>query len=103
MAKNTSSKETVLTNIRNALMNATKQPFPNLENTDRIYDVPKEPLDILFAEELLKVNGEFIFCETEKECVEKLKELVLKNGWEHIFCFEKILNDLFDKYQFRIG
>jgi L-lactate dehydrogenase complex protein LldG len=100
MSKNTSSKETMLTNIRNALVNTTKQPFQNLESSDTIYNVPDEPLDILFAEELLKVNGEFVFCETEKECVDGIKELILQKGWENIFCFEDALKVLFDKHQF---
>lgn len=100
MAKNTSSKETMLTNIRNALVNTTKQPFQNLESSDSIYQVPDEPLDIQFAEELLKVNGEFIFCETEKECADGIKELVLQKGWEHVFCFEQKLKTMFDRFQF---
>lgn len=90
----------MLTSIRNALMNATKQPYQNLESTDTIYNVPDEPLDILFAEELLNVNGEFVFCQNEKECVESIKELVLQSGWENVFCFEETLKTMFDKHQF---
>ncbi|MBC8173954.1 MAG: LUD domain-containing protein, partial [Chitinophagales bacterium] len=100
MARNTSSKEAMLTNIRNALLSKTKQPFPNIESVDNIYAIADEPLDILFAEEFLKVNGEFIFCENEKECVENIKDLVLQKGWEHIYCYEPVLHQLFDKHQF---
>lgn len=100
MARNTSSKETMLTSIRKALLNATKQPFPNLENAENIYSIPDEPLDIQFAQEFLKVNGSFIFCETEKECVEGIRELVTQNAWSHVFCFEQQLHAMFDKHQF---
>ncbi|MBC8045932.1 MAG: LUD domain-containing protein [Fimbriimonadaceae bacterium] len=100
MAKNTSSKETILTSIRNALLNTTKLPFPNLEAVDNIYNVTEDHLDILFAQELKNVNGEFIYCENEKECVENIKELVMQNGWENVFCFEERLKQLFDKHQF---
>jgi L-lactate dehydrogenase complex protein LldG len=65
-----------------------------------MYNVPAEPLDILFAQEFLKVNGNFVFCENEKECVENIRDLSTQNGWEHIFCFEERLHHLFDKYQF---
>lgn len=100
MAKNTSSKETMLTNIRNALVNATKLPFPNLETSDNIYSVSTEPLDILFAQEFIKVNGEFIFCETEKECVAGIKNLIAKAKLKSVFCHDQSLQELFERQQF---
>jgi L-lactate dehydrogenase complex protein LldG len=100
MAKPTSSKETMLTNVRNALLHKTKQPFPNTESVDNIYAIEHEPLEILFAKEFLKVSGEFIFCETEKECTDTLKQLITQNEWEQITVLEPKLHDLFDRHQF---
>lgn len=100
MARNISSKEAMLTNIRNALLSPTKAPFSLNEPMDPAYPESKEPLEIQFAQELLKVNGEFIFCETEKECVDSLKELIAQKGWEKISCADKSLITLFNNYGF---
>lgn len=100
MAKPTSSKETMLTNIRNALIHKTKQPFSSVESADGIYNIENEPLEILFAQQFTNVNGQFIFCEDEKECVQTLKDLVAQKNWEHVYCFEPKLHELFDRRQF---
>ncbi len=95
MARNISSKEAMLTNIRNALLSPTKAPFSLNEPMDAAYPANDEPLEIQFAEELLKVNGEFIFCETEKECVDALQELIVQKGWKKISCVDPSLHTLF--------
>lgn len=95
MARNISSKEAMLTNIRNALLSPTKAPFSLNEPMDAAYPANDEPLEIQFAEELLKVNGEFIFCETEKECVDSLQELIVQKGWKKISCVDPSLRTLF--------
>jgi len=100
MAKMLSSKEKMLSSIRNALLHQNKQPFPNLESNDNIYNIENEPLEILFAQEFLKVNGEFVFCETEKECVENLKELIGQKDLKHIVCYEPELHAMFDRQAF---
>ncbi|MFI5172846.1 MAG: lactate utilization protein C [Chitinophagales bacterium] len=101
MAKNLSAKEKMLSSIRDALLQQTKQPYPNLETTnDAIYNIGNEPLEILFAEAFNEVSGQFVFCENEKECVITLKELALQKGWAHIVCPEPKLHELFDRNQF---
>jgi len=100
MAKILSSKEKMLSNVRGALLHQTRQPYPNLENNDSYYQVPDEPLEILFATEFTAVSGQFVFCETEKECVDTLKELVAHKQWSAISCPEPELHALFDRYQF---
>ncbi|HNF70129.1 MAG TPA: hypothetical protein PLL28_12195, partial [Chitinophagales bacterium] len=100
MAKILSSKEKMLSSVRGALLHQTRQPYPNLESNDNIYNVPDEPLEIIFATEFTAVSGQFVFCETEKECVDTLKELVAHKKWEHIVCPEPLLHELFDRQQF---
>jgi L-lactate dehydrogenase complex protein LldG len=75
MARNVSSKETMLTNIRNALINKAKQPFPNLEAAEQVYAREEESLEVLFAQELQAVNGGFLFCEDAAELTATLSEL----------------------------
>ncbi len=100
MAKILSSKEKMLSNVRGALLHQTRQPYPNLENNDSYYQVPDEPLEIIFATEFTAVSGQFVFCETEKECVDTLKELVGHKQWKHLLCPEPELHALFDRHQF---
>ncbi len=95
-----SAKETILSNVRNALLHQTKQPYPNLESNDSIYNIENEPLEILFAEAFNEVSGQFVFCENEKECVATLKELVLQKAWTHLICPEPKLHVMFDRNQF---
>ncbi|MFN3939139.1 MAG: lactate utilization protein C [Chitinophagales bacterium] len=100
MARNISSKEAMLTNIRNGLMSPAKAPFPQNESMDTVYPLNEEPLEIQFAQELLKVNGEFIFCETEKECIEGLKELIAQKKMQKVTCIDPALHLLFDRNAF---
>jgi L-lactate dehydrogenase complex protein LldG len=88
MARNVSSKETMLTNIRNALINKAKQPFPNLEAAEQVYARDEDSLEVLFAQELQAVNGGFIFCEDAAELGATLKELVEIKNWTDILCPE---------------
>lgn len=100
MAKILSAKEKMLSTVRGALLHQTRQPYPNLESNDSYYQVPDEPLEIIFATEFTAVNGQFVFCETEKECVDTLKELVAHKQWNHLLCPEPALHMLFDRHQF---
>lgn len=56
----------MLTNIRNALINKSKQPFPNLEGTEQVYSREEESLEVLFAQELKAVSGQFVFAKQEQ-------------------------------------
>jgi len=100
MSRNVSSKELMLTNIRNALINKSKQPFPNLEGTEQVYSREEESLEVLFAQELKAVSGQFVFCETGAELVEILKEVVSIRELKHALCPELWIQELLEKNGF---
>jgi len=81
-------REKVLKKIRNALIHKTSNPYPAPDFESNIYKETTEPLEILFAEEFIKVSGKFVYCETEVEFLENLKALMLENQWENVFCRE---------------
>ena len=54
MSRNVSSKELMLTNIRNALINKSKQPFPTWKALEQVYSQREESLEVLFAQEVKK-------------------------------------------------
>lgn len=70
---NSSAREEILQNIRNGLKKAEFKRIDGerLGNMN-IYVTPDRPLVDIFEEELIKINGEFSFCQNKAELVEKL-------------------------------
>src|SRR3546814_19401428 len=48
----------------------------------------------MFAEELTKVSGQFVYCENELQFVENLLTLSAEKKWQHICCWENKLQTL---------
>ncbi|MBX7140151.1 MAG: lactate utilization protein [Chitinophagales bacterium] len=97
----TTSKERVLKNIRKALIHPTDVPFPNLDTTSSVYQPPGDSLDVIFAEEFTKIQGNFIYCEHEDDFIAQLNSLSEKNNWQNIYTWEYNLQDLFQKHGFK--
>ena len=95
------SKERILKNIRAALIHPTDQPFPNIDITSSIYPQPADTLDVIFAEEFTKIQGNFVYCENEKGFLDNLDSLAEKNAWENLYVWEFKLQDLFQKNFFK--
>jgi L-lactate dehydrogenase complex protein LldG len=91
------SREKVLKNVRNALMSKTENPFPSLDLETSVYHPFEDSLDITFAQEFSKVAGKFIYCENETDLKNNLITLIAENKWKNIYCTEpgikKILDD----------
>lgn len=94
------SKERILKKIRKALTNSTPLPFPNVENSSSVYQPQRDDLEIIFAEEFTKIQGNFIYCENESEFITLLKQLVNEKKWTSAFCWEYDLQQLLTKHQF---
>ena len=95
------SKERILKNIRAALIHPTDQPFPNIDTTSSVYQQPAESLDIIFAEHFTAIQGNFIYCEDEKNFIDQLNSLSEKNNWQNLYAWEFILQDLLQKNLFK--
>ena len=91
------SKEKVLKKVRKALIQKTKNPYPNLDYDSKIYSATNESLDILFAEEFTKVSGQFVYCENEEECLELLISLAKEKEWDSFHCSDKKISELLNK------
>ncbi|MFH0896362.1 MAG: LUD domain-containing protein [Bacteroidota bacterium] len=96
--KESTSKEKVLKSIRSALMNPAASPVPDVDSESRVFHMPEESLDLLFAHNLIEAGGEFIFCENETECAENLKLLLNENQWKNFFCLDPEVILLLDKF-----
>ena len=96
-----SAKGEILSNIRNALSKSLPQPYTSLDNGHSFYKHSEEIPEIRFAENFKDNGGEFIYCMDEQEFLEQLNELAESKGWRHLFTWEKQLQDLFIRKNFK--
>lgn len=97
MQDNTTPKEKLLKKIRKALLEKRENPYPNLEEMP-LYPETDEMLEVIFAEELSKVNGVFVYCESEIHFIENVLQLAEEHKWRKIYCWEPPLQKLLQTY-----
>lgn len=97
--KDTTPKERMLKKIRKALLEKRDNPYPNLEDTP-LYEEYTDHIDLLFAEQLTAVAGNFIFCEDDLQLAENLLHLAEEKNWRKIYCWEPAMQALLSKYEF---
>jgi len=95
------ARTVILQKIKAALQKSTPQPFTNLAPLQEVYAPNTHPLDVLFAQAFLQVNGNFIYCENEEEFLYNFLDLVDANAWQHVYCWEQELQELFRDIDFR--
>ena len=83
------SREKVLKNIRNALISKTTSSYPDIDFESSVYTEITDSLDIVFAEEFSKVQGQFVYCENEEDLVSNLSILFSQKNWFNTFCLEE--------------
>ncbi|MGB1243370.1 MAG: LutC/YkgG family protein [Chitinophagales bacterium] len=97
------AKNNILGRIQKALKQPTPKPYPDFKRPDSFYPIPEKdmPLAVLFAEEFTKVSGKFVYCEDEIFFLKALEELSQANDWKYIYCWEEILQEIFEAMDFR--
>jgi L-lactate dehydrogenase complex protein LldG len=88
------SKEKVLKKIRDALIEKTDPPYPIIDTESSVYAPLTEPLDVAFAQELVKVAGKFGYCESEDEFLSFLQSYILEKDWPVMYCYDEKLQAL---------
>jgi L-lactate dehydrogenase complex protein LldG len=86
-------KERMLKSIRKALIEKTDNPYPNLPENGAIFRQSNEMLEVQFAEEFSKINGQFYFCESTGQCIDDIKQLIVERKWSNVYCWEKSVLD----------
>ena len=99
MAGQVTAKERMLKSIRKALIEKRENPYPELDPTPLYKDCLREN-EIMFAEELTNVNGQFFYCQDKLSLIEGLVDLIEKAGWQHIAVNEQPLISLLDEFEF---
>lgn len=95
----TTAKEKLLKKVRSALLEKRDNPYPNLEQLP-LYPANDELLEVIFAEQLMAVAGNFVFCEDEIHLVEQLLTIAEERNWHRIYCWEPALQQLLNNYEF---
>ena len=97
MQDSTTSKEKILKQIRTALIQKSTNEVPDVDMDSEIFASSEEPLEIQFAQNLLSLNGKFIFCENENEFIENIDFISKDNKWDNFFCLEPDIQKMLEK------
>ncbi|MCK9218421.1 MAG: LUD domain-containing protein [Bacteroidales bacterium] len=88
------AREKILKKVRDALIEKTELPYPVIDQESSVYSEITEPLDVAFAEALIKVGGKFVYCESEDEFLGNLKSFILEKDWGVLFCKDPKIQQL---------
>ena len=91
------SREKVLKKIRNALIEKTDNPFMRSSFDSAILPSMDEGIDVAFAENLMRSEGKFIYCESPEEVVSNLQALATAIGSDTLLCLEGELQGLLSR------
>jgi len=92
--EDSTSREKVLKRVRDALIEKTEPPYPIIDQESPVFKEMTEPLDVNFAQELVKVSGKFVYSESEDEFTALLKQFILEKDWPVLFCFDPIVQKI---------
>ncbi len=97
--RNTTAKEKMLKQIRQALLHKRDNPYPDFEDT-ALYADEEEALDVTFAHEFTAAGGHFVYCDGEVDLIENLVVLVEQLQSTKIAVWEPQLQRLLDQFGF---
>ena len=97
------SKEKVLKKVRDALINKTNNPYPNVDFESSVYKEITESLDVNFAQEFTKAGGKFVYCENMDELASNLSLICQGNQWDEVYCIDSQLQEVLDKADIPFG
>jgi L-lactate dehydrogenase complex protein LldG len=88
------TKEQILTSIRNALISKRENPFDRINFNDPVYYDLEDEKEVVFASKLLDNNGKFVYCENEQQAISILQTLMNEKGWESVFAPDEKLVEM---------
>lgn len=93
------TREKVYKNIRNALIEKTDAPFSDIDPDAAVFKGGAESDDLTFAQEFTRIGGKFAYCENEDDMAEKLKYVIQEHKIDKVFCFEETLKPLLEQHE----
>jgi L-lactate dehydrogenase complex protein LldG len=95
----TTTKEKILTGIRNALMSKKENPFKNVNFDKKIFHDLEDEKEVVFASKLLDNSGKFVYCENEASAMDILQALIKEKGWDAVYTPDEELIRLLSDHQ----
>lgn len=90
-------RDKILEAIQKALLKSTEKKTPKPDFSAPIYTAPHtKDLAILFAENLRAIQGDFCFCEDEKDFLLNLNGLISLKKTTNVFVWEQELQEILD-------
>jgi len=89
--RESTTKEKVLKQIRDALIDKSDNPFPDIDFESSVYSEITESLDITFAEAFNAVAGNFVYCTDENDFLNNFYHIASNNKWDNFFCLDSDL------------
>lgn len=101
MAEN-NSRTSILRDIKTSLEAKTKLPYPDVRDNDGILPPPETYLDELFAKNLVRNGGSFVYCSNLAELRTALDKIAESKLLRHWYCWEPALQNLLKDIDFRL-
>ena len=81
--------------MRQALIFKSKSHYPNIDLESNVYAAPPEDtLAEAFARQFTQQQGQFVYCDNQYDCIDKLISLIEMRRWKHVFCWEDEIQQL---------
>lgn len=98
MEQQITSKEKILKKVRQALNYKSKSSFQNIDLESNVFVRPEgETLSEMFVKKFISVSGQFVYCDNQFDCVDKLLDLIEQRKWKYIFSWEDSIQNLLDE------
>jgi len=99
--KESTSREKILKNVRNALLNKLENPFKDVDFSSPVFVKQDEVPEVQFAIKLNESGGTFIYCENEKDVINKIAALAEQKSWDNIFCTDNLISEELADYNIK--
>ena len=95
--EDSTSREKILKRVRDALIEKTEVPYPILDQESSVFKDIDDAPEVVFAEELIRVGGKFVYCDNEDEFVGTLKSFILEKNWGLISAQDLVIREIMQK------
>ena len=89
----TEARNNILTKIKQALAQPVPVPFTDVVPQSELFHPLNKDIATEFAENFVKLQGQFAYCADIKELATQLNMLFIQRNWNNTFCCEKLLRE----------
>ncbi|MFY8021032.1 MAG: LutC/YkgG family protein [Bacteroidia bacterium] len=95
MEQHITSKEKILKKLRQALNVKSKSLYQNIDFESNIYARSNEETQAeTFVKRFTELGGQYVYCDNQFDCIDKLLDLIELRKWKHLFSWEEEIQNL---------